>query len=353
MTGGMLVPFFAIANMGVYDDRSDRLNAAVSGYERGPVLEKAFEQAVATRYPALDIDARLDLGKKHTSDRALVKQAEADGFRYLMVFEDDFTGVHTIDTVAKDDKVSVLSQGQLRLFDVKSGKSLFKTPVMAYSLERQPLQTAIENSTFFVGQYPQVAEALVVQTFSELYRTDLLHAMLETIGRGDEVPAIKSLLARYEGPINIDMVAPPGWHGVDMKTRYSKVVEPNDDLRFKLGVRADVDLLLPELGQKVDSLDQYAALAAGRLSSQGYDPASMALYEGDLQPGLEGYVAYVIRRQTGGGGQIMYLKRLDDTYLSVVMFIATENMDALISQHKANIEAALRGSTVSIRQADG
>lgn len=350
LAGVALVPFFNIASLGVMNDRGDRLNATVSPYDRGAVLEKAFEVGVTAKYPVLDIDARVDSPNKRTADKELVKQAEAEGFRYLLVFEDEFTGVHTIDAIARNEEVAVLAQGKFQLFDLKSGKSMLKSPVMSYSNDRMPLKSAIEEPAFFTGHYPDVANALAAQVFFELYRVDLLHAMAETVGRGDEVPAFASLLAKYAPPIKIRIDPPKKWKVVDLKTPYARVVEPSGSLRMMMGVRFDVDLLVPELGQKVGSLDEYMAVIAGRLGNMGFDPNTLAPYEGVIQPGLEGYAAYVVKRPNGGGN-VYFVKRLDEIYVSLISVVTTENMDFLLEQHKTAIEAAIRGGTISIQSA--
>lgn len=74
-------------------------------------------------------------------------------------------------------------------------------------------------------------------------------------------------------------------------------------------------------------------------------------YEGIIQPGLEGYSAYAIRRQMGDGGNIIFVKRLDDTYTALISVVTTDKLDWLTEQHKAAIEAAIRGGTISIQSA--
>lgn len=341
----------AVAASGHAVKKGPRLNGVVGEFDRGALLERAFEQAVAAKYPMLDIDARVDSVPTGSDTKALLKQAEADGFRYLILFEDVFSGVHTIDAIARDDTVAVLLQGKFQLFDLKDGKSMLKLPVMSFSAEREAMESAVENRAFFTGHYPAVADRLVVGVFSELYRVDMLHAMAESVGRGDEVPALSSLLAKYAPPVKISVEAPRKWKMGGLKTAYARSVEPSSDLRARLGVIFEVDLLLPELGVKVGSIDEYMAIVAGRLSNAGFDPNTIAPYEGVIQPGLEGYSAYVIRRQVGDGGNILFVKRLDDTYMALISVVTTDKLDWLTEQHKAAIEAAIRGGTISIQSA--
>lgn len=341
----------AVAASGQAVRKGPRLNGVVGQYDRGAVLERAFEQAVTAKYPVLDIDARVDSVPAGAEKKALMKQAEADGFRYLIVFEDKFSGVHTIDAFARDDTVAVLLQGEFQIFDLEGGKSMLKVPVSSYSSERQALESAVENPAFFIGQYPGVADRLAVGVFSELYRVDLLHKMAETVGRGDEVPAFSTVLAKYAPPVRISVEPPRKWRVGGLKSPYGRSVEPSGDLNARLAVIFEVDLLVPELGLKADSMEEYMAIVAGRMSNAGFDASTLVPYEGIIQPGLEGYSAYAIRRQMGDGGNIIFVKRLDDTYTALISVVTTDKLDWLTEQHKAAIEAAIRGGTISIQSA--
>jgi hypothetical protein len=133
-----------------------------------------------------------------------------------------------------------------------------------------------------------------------------------------------------------------------MDTPYAQIVEPKSELRYKLGVRMEIDLLLSAFGQDVSTIEDYMTLASIRFADGGLDPSTLKLYQGEGAIALPGYTAYSIHRQGGTGGQLMFLSMLDKPYLAMRTVIATEDLDGLLAAHRTEIEAALRDSEITI-----
>jgi len=347
LTGGLLIPFFNIGNAVRTDQRGDKLTEAVGGYARGPVLAASFEKIFPSKYKMFEVKA-VEEGTVHASDADLIKRAHDGGFPYLILVDEDFTGLSSGTFVAQDDSVMVVDNAKIELFDTSSGDRILKTRGIASSLARQPLATALSSGDFFRTNFPAVADSIASFVVGQLLRTDNLHKMADTIGQGDQVPALAGVLKRYAGAVRISAQPPSGWHVVDIGTPYGKVLEPKSALKMKLGIRLEADLLLSEFGQDVTTLDDYLAAVSERYGDAGFDTATLLPYSGDGLAQLPGYTAYSMRRKGGTGGQIMFFKMLDKPYLAMKIVVATEDMDGLVAANRAAIEEALNDSEVTI-----
>lgn len=347
VAGGMFIPFFGIGNAVKADARGDRLTQAAGSYARGEALAASLERVVPAKYPVFEVDA-VEEGTVHASDADLARRARDGGFRYLLIVDEDFTGLSSGTVASDNDQVSVAINAKVELFNAADGNRMLKTRVIANSLARESLAPALESADFFRANYPAVADLLAGVLVGELLRTDKLHAMAKSIGRGDQVPAVSAVLARYDDSLRISVRPPVGWEAVKMNSPYVKVVQPKSELKFKLGVRLEMDLLLTEFGQDVATIEDYLVVASDRYAQAGLDPATLEPYQGEGRIAIPGYSAYSIKRQDGTGGQLMYFKLLEKPYLAARTVVATEDMDGLVAANRAAIEAVLLESDVAV-----
>jgi hypothetical protein len=177
-------------------------------------------------------------------------------------------------------------------------------------------------------------------------RTDNLHRMAASVGRGDAVPALSALLKRHESRVHITTVPPKSWVNARTGTRYVAIVQPKSELRFKLGVTTSVDLLVPEFGQDVDTIEEYQQAVFTRLSEVGFDPAT-AQERADFSK--EGYSALSVTNPTTGGGQLILFRKIDDLYVAVVIIVATEHFEQMLVAHKSVLQEAVDGVRIEIR----
>jgi hypothetical protein len=352
VVGGLLVPFFNVGNAIKADARGDKLTAAVGDYVHALALETSFERVLPARYPVFEVDAVAE-GGLHATDRELAQHAREAGFRYVLLVDETFTGLSSGSVVADTDQVSVMQAVKLELFDADDGKRLWKSRLVAGSLARSALAPALESGDFFRTNYPAVADMLATLVVGSLFRDDQLHAMAASAGQGEQVPAVSSVLARYDDAIAIHVEVPKGWHELRMNSPYVKVIEPKSELRFKMGVRAEIDLLVSEFAQDVATVDEYMAAAATRMGEAGMDTATLTPFAGDTLAIPPGYSAWTIRRQDGTGGQVMFVKLLEKPYIAVLTVVATEDLDGLVAANREALEAAVLGSTVAVDRGRG
>ena len=346
MARGLFLPFGNIGNAIAFDARNDEYNKTIGPFDRRATLVAAIRKELGGKYPVFEL---VDDGAVYDSDaarKAIVERAKSQGIGYVLAVEDQFAGITSAGFASDTHDVSVASAVRYELYATTKGDRMVKDKAGANSLVRIPLEKALTDRAFLEAEMPVAHASLARLIVGGLVRSDSLHRMAEGAGVGDQVPALGALLKRYEKPVTIAMTAPSGWRALKFNTRYAMSVEPKDERRFKMGVRADVDVLIEELGQKVDTIEAYQQIAFTRLAEAGFD-ASTVQERTDLVK--EGYSAISIRNPDTGGGQVILFRKVDDTYMVLITFIATENLEGMITANKAQIQAAIDGISVQIK----
>jgi hypothetical protein len=346
--GEVLVPFFLWGNYARNEAREGELTAAVGDYAHGEVLGAAVAKVLPAKYPVFAVQV-VGEGASHWSQAELVRNAREADMHYVLLVDEEFSGVSSAQATSGNDQVSVAEGVRFLLLDVATGKQLHHSKMSAFSFARSGLEAALASGDFYRTHYPVVAEVIAGGIVGELLRTDHLHAMAAAHGRGEAVPALAAVLARYDDPVVIKPKAPTGWQVARLGTPYAKVVEPKSEDRFRFGLRFDVDLLVPEFGQDVDTVEGYIAGAMStRLDEAGLDAAAMAPLTADVLTAPAGYTGYVVRRKEGTGGQVMLIRMLDKPYVAMLTVVATEDLDGHVARHRSDIEAAFAQARIEI-----
>lgn len=344
MARGMLLPFGSLGNAIAMDARNRDYTKAIGPLDRRATLVDAVRKAFADRSPVFEVVDDAATFSNDDERKALVARAKGQGIRYLLTLEDQFTGISSGTVTAENHDVGVAGVVRFALYDTAKDDRLAKERVAGNSLDRIPLESALTDRAFLEKELPVVHAAIAKSVVGGLVRTDVLHRMAESAGQGDAVPAIGALLKRYEKPVSIVIAPPSGWRTVSIGTKYGMVVEPRDSRRFKTGARADVDILLPELGQGVKTLEEYEQIIFARLSDNGFD-ASTVKERSDFHK--EGYDAFSIVNPATGGGELILFRKLDDTYVAMLTVIATENFEGYLETYKVEYQYALDNTQIN------
>jgi hypothetical protein len=342
---GLFLPFGNIGNAIAYDARNDDYNKAIGPFDRRPTLVAAIRKAFESKYPVFEI---VDDGASYQGDderKAIIARAKSQGIAHVLLVDDQFTGITSGGYASDTHDVSAAAALRYELYETAKGERLTKDKIAANGLARIPLEQALTDRAFLEAQLPAVHDAMAKLVVGGLVRTDNLHRMAASAGLGDQVPALGGVLKRYEKPVRITMTAPAGWRTLKFNTRYAMLTEPKDERRFKMGVRTDVDVLIQELGQDVDTIEAYLQIAFARLAEAGYDTSTVQ-ERTDLHK--DGYTAISIRNPATGGGQVILFKKLDDTYVAVITVVAIENLDGTVATHLAQFQAAIDGVKVVV-----
>jgi hypothetical protein len=343
---GLFVPFGGIGNAIAFDARSKEYSATIGPFDRRPTLVAAIEKAFEGKYPVFDI---IDDGATYDSDKdekALIQRAKSQGVGYVLLVDEQFAGISSGGMASPTHDVSVAMTIRYELYETAKGTRLVKERIGGNSLDRMPLEQALTDRAFLETRMPLVHEVLGKLIVGGLMRTDNLHRMAASVGRGDAVPALSALLKRHESRVHITTVPPKSWVNARTGTRYVAIVQPKSELRFKLGVTTSVDLLVPEFGQDVDTIEEYQQAVFTRLSEVGFDPAT-AQERADFSK--EGYSALSVTNPTTGGGQLILFRKIDDLYVAVVIIVATEHFEQMLVAHKSVLQEAVDGVRIEIR----
>lgn len=345
MARGLFLPFGNIGNAIAYDARNDDYNKAIGAFDRRPTLVAAIRKAFEAKYPVFEI---VDDGATYRNDderKAIVARAKTQGIGYVLLVDDQFAGITSGGFASDTHDVSAASAVRYELYETAKGERLAKDKMVGNSLTRIPLEQALTDRAFLEAQMPAAHEALAKLLVGGLMRTDNLHRMAASVGQGDQVPALSAVLKRYEKPVRITMTPPAGWRTLKFNVRYAMLTEPKDERRFKMGVRTDVDVLVQELGQDVDTIEQYQQIAFARLAEAGYDTSTVQ-ERSDLHK--DGYTAISIKNPATGGGQVILFRKIDDIYVAVITVVAIENLDGILATNLSQFQAAIDGVKVQI-----
>jgi hypothetical protein len=339
---GILVPFGAIANNISVPKRSRELGAqldqALNGYDRYATIYKELENRFKSRSTAfVTTDVRGSV--THLSDKVITSAAASQGYDYVIAIDDKFSGLSMLNVAAtRTDDVAPLTTLEYKVYDARKQQQIAKGLISANGMQKKHYEEAVHDREFFINSYGPMARYLAEQLVGTLFRTDTLHAMAASVGRGADVPEVAVVLKRYEQRFTYTLKAAPAWKKTRMNTRYVNVLEPRSDLRFSLGLRFEVDLLIPEFGQDVSTVDEYIEAWKLRLINQGIDMTSFAVFNDIDAP--EGFRAYILDLP-GGGRQITLLRMLNEDMLQMVSLIFTRDFASLYPQNRKTMESMI------------
>lgn len=323
----------------------------MAGFRRNPAFVDALAHSFTYRAGGKDVFAlstTTDFAR-YVNARGLDKltgAARAEGFDYALVLYTRFVGLRTHDyyealgtLVRPDYRVA------FRLSRVADDKVLHRGTVASMGYWGRPVAEAVADRDAFVKLWPELCKILADNLTGELNRTDNLHLMAESAGRGADVPAIGALLAAQAKLFKWDLKPVKGWRETGLGTPYARVLEPNDPSRNIMGLRFDVDLLVEELGQKVATLDEYLVIAARRRVEISPEYGPLVKFTDISAPGFETYLS----ETRTGARQIVLFKKLDERRIEMITAVFLQNFAALYPQNRERIEKMIAWSSVRLR----
>jgi hypothetical protein len=347
---GLTIPFAAIANSIALKKRSDelgaQLDAALQGYDRYETLYQALVNRFKKRSPGFALtESRAP--SQFLADKSIKATAADQGYDYVITIEDKFSGLSMLHVVAtKTDDLAPLTTLGFQVYDARKRSRIAKGVISANGLKKLPYTQAVHDRDLFVTAYGEIADSLANQVVGTLFRTDQLHAMAESAGRGNEVPQVSAVLKRFEKRFDYRFQPAPEWKRTRMTSKYINVLEPKSDLRFSLGLRFEVDLLIAELGQDVTTLDEYVSVYLTRLSDGGIGTATFAEFPDIQAP--PGYRAYSFNLGENGGRQIVLLRLLNADMVEMVSVVCLKDFDRLYSGQRAAIERMIADAKLDV-----
>lgn len=347
LVGGALM---AMINSSIAEHRNNplalQLNETMAGYERAPHFAQAIRDSFRRRSGAFDVTTSTERARYVTGRDKLTGAAAAEGVDFVLVMDSEFVGLWMAGAYTKTDDLTPAQTIRYRLIRVRKPDVIAKGFVTGFGHQRKYYQQAVGDREFFTSLWPQVCIALADRITGDLNREDQLHHMAASIGRGAEVPAIGTLLEKYEKTFRFDLAPAAGWKETRLDTPYARVLEPKDDSRLVMGLRFDLDLLVPEFGQDVRTVEEYV-LSYGQRRLEAL-PKSTPLrpWDGIDAPGFTTYIA-----ETGDGGHNVILFRvLGERQVQVVNAVFLKDFELHYPANRAKIERMIAQSRIVPRR---
>jgi len=349
LTRGLTIPFAAIANNAHIKKRSEelgaQLDATLEGYDRYDVVHQALAKRFSQRSVAFELTQSREFDK-YVSSKGITASAGADDFSYVVAIEDKFSGMSILNVATKTDDLAPYTTLGYQVFETKKRSRISKGAVSANGLQKKPFKEAIGDKAFFTNAYPTLADNIANQIVGTLFRTDVLHAMAASAGRGDEVPQVSSVLKKNEKRFDYEFTPAKNWKRTKMNVKYANLLEPKSDLRYSMGLRFDVDLLVPELGQDVTSIDEYVPIYLTRLEDSGVDTSTFTEFtEINARPE---YRVYSFLPNNDGGRQIVLLRKVGDDLLEMILVVFSKDFETLYPAHRADIEQMIADAKLKV-----
>jgi hypothetical protein len=348
---GLTIPFAALANHVHLRKRSEELGAQVDatlqGFDRYDLVHQALAKRLSQRSAGFDVTQSRDFWKYIADEDDIKPAAGADGFGYVVLIEDKFSGLSILNIASKTDDLAPYMTLGYRVFETKKRSQISKGTVSANGLTKKPWKEAISDKEFITRGYAAIADNLANQIVGNLFRSDTLHAMAASAGRGGEVPQVSTILKKNEKRFDYAFTPAKNWKRTKMTVKYANLLEPKNDLRYSLGLRFDIDLLVPELGQSVSTIEEYIPIYLTRLEESGIDSATFAEFTDIKAP--PDYRVYSFVPNQDRGRQIVLFRKVADDLLEIVLVVVTKDFDTIYPAHRADIEKMIADARLTVR----
>jgi hypothetical protein len=344
-----VIPFAAIANNAHIRKRSEefgqQLDATLGGYDRYDEIFKALIRRFEGRSAMFSLTQTRDAAQ-YGGEQGIAA-AGAQGYGYVIAIDDKFSGLSMLNAVAtRTDDVAPQTTLAYQVYETKQQSRLAKGNASANGMTKKPFREAVADREFFVNEYPRIADAIANQIVGALFRTDVLHTMAKSAGRGAEVPQLSAVLKKHEKRFTYALKPADNWRQTKMNTKYASVLEPKSDLRFALGLRFDVDLLVAEFGQEVSTVEDYITAMLGRLEESGIDTTTFEEFKDISIP--SSYQAYSFQSNKEGGRTIVLLRILNKDMIEVINVVVLKDFDTLYAQHRPTIEKMIADAKLTV-----
>jgi hypothetical protein len=338
----------ALINSATVKHRNEPLEAqlrlTLAGFERSPPLADAVKRSFAKFAGVFDVATTTERGR-YLDENGLTQVAAGEGYDYLLAMDGEFSGLWMGGAYTRTDDLTPALTIRYRMLRVSDAGLVLKGVVTGYGIERRPYKEAVLDREFFVKVWPQVCAAIAGRITGDLNRNDKLHWMAARVDRGDEVPAIGTLLKKYENSFKFELTPVKGWRLTRLDTKYARVLEPADETNRIFGLRFDVDLLVPEFGQDVRTVEEYIAAYGLRRSEMLPNSSPLEKWDGLAAPGFEVY-----RSSTGDGGDnIVMFRKFGDLHMEVVNAVFLREFDKYYPLNRGKIEAMIASSEIRLR----
>ncbi len=324
---------------------AEELNRTLAGFQRAPALAKAFRDSFLMRTRHADVfqitvsqeRERYFTGKN--LDDPLPTAAE-DGFDYLIEIDESFAGLSTLD-LKEADVITPSLAVDYRLIDAATRQVLLRSSHASFGLRGLPSAQAVRDRANFEEVWASISTLLASAVSGELNRLDHLHRMAASVGRGDEVPAIKSVLDRYPKMFRWNFKPVKGWKRWPFDNKFVAVLGPKDvALNQLIGLRFEMEPLVPEFGTDVRTVEEYVRVLRRNWLQNNPGATPLTDFDDIDAPGFEALVGDL----ASGSRNVILLRQLNESFVQIVILVFVKDFETLYPLHRRDMEQMIMES---------
>lgn len=346
MVGGDVVSIDLAGPNSVYKKENakygERLNSHLEGFDqtRFPSLSSSLTERFEIQGDVFSLDIRSTAEAQGLIIRGRPDYESSDikRFRYVLVI-DEFTGLSTPSLSL--GQLSPFLYAQASVYDVTGKKRVFQEVLHSQMVLPRDVDQALSSGELFTQNYASMHSDLAWRVYTRLGATDTLHKMAASHGLGDRITPLGKTLASYAKTFEFKAPKISGWRRPKTGTPYHYVTEPRRDKEL-VGIGTYVDLLIPEFGQDVDSIEEFIDIFSSRLEQNGWDFNTKV--ENDVIE-VEGKWESFIVDSPRGGKVVMFFRKHSDE------LVIYHEVILLGDEHLANLEKYRKAIVVYLNTA--
>lgn len=315
---------------------SKKLRETVGDFDRYPIVKAGVEGAFGTQAQYFNLSFVSNPGGKVD-----IKNARKEGHSFILELEETFSGMISAWRLSS---LSASSTVSYVLRDVETGKTITKGSLSGFARPIHEFEEGVSNKDAFMKEYPLAVGTAVGTIIGQLGKDGHFATMATASGVKDYVPPLTAFLKEYEKKFDYTIKSPRGWSVVDMGTKYTTVLAPKGSDRAYFGLRLDIDLLIKELGQELDDLDAYVALARNRILNIAYTE------DKETQTGIplkDEYRQVVFNRPGNAGKEILVFIPFGKEYVGLYSVVVLKDYETYMKKYKEEIEGTLASITLT------
>jgi hypothetical protein len=329
-------------------DESIRLQTTIGPFDRYPILDvaaKAAFPALGTVSSYFQVDVRNASSDGKNVEPLQPQVARSDGYDFALLLREKFAGLKSVWAFSTLSATSTIS---FELIDLRTNKTIAKGARDGANKVSHQFEDAFADRSVFIQEYKPAAGYAIGSIVGDLNQQGHLHEMAAAVGLGDLVPSIGPLLDSYAKRFDYQFMLPKGWHQTETatKTKYMRIIEPDNDDRKAFGLVFSVDLLIKEFGQDVADLQSYVPISVNRLAGKGYTPDGLTTLPLSLG---EKYIDLVFDRPNKAGKSAFIFTMFGKEYVGVYELVFLRDFETYSTKYRSDIEYILTNMKFSMK----
>jgi hypothetical protein len=319
----------------------------LDGFDRDPALVAALTRAFRERAPFVEVATSADRARyiRRAPFDSPTGVARAEGYDFVLALYENFVGLAARDFHDHDAGLFTPAFAvSYSLHDLADGRRIARGFVHDTGVRRENLDTALHDPVLFTETWPYLCYVTANSMVDELVRKDGVHTMAVRVGRGADFPAVRDDIEAYRRRLAWRLEPASGWVERRTASSFTRVMFPRGDRALVLQMQIDAELMLPALRPDVRSTQEFVVQYDRQRFTMMPD-APITPFADVTAPGYDAY-RY---RSPGGEHNLLFVRQSTPAMIQVVTVTLDGDFDGLYQSVRADVEAMLAQSTVTLR----